>query len=93
MGADFYESDAELADGRSQGQPPIGIGSQCVIDGAIIDKNCHIGDGVHIGNPHGVVDSPDHDQCMIRDGIPVVLKGAVLPSGWNCAEMVTAPPQ
>jgi ADP-glucose pyrophosphorylase len=49
MGADFYQAE----DPRPvPGQPPLGIGARCVIEGAIIDENVHIGDGVMI-SPEG----------------------------------------
>src|SRR6184192_4577820 len=44
MGADHFELDLATESGR----PPIGIGRNCVIDRAIIDKNARIGDGVII---------------------------------------------
>lgn len=87
MGADYYQSDAELAHDSAHFQPAVAIGERCVIEGAIVDKNCRIGNDVKINNPHEIVDSEDHDLCMIRDGIPVVLKGALLPNRWNCDEL------
>ena len=49
MGADYYETDPSSAE---RGLPPIGIGRNCVIDRAIIDKNARIADGVVI-TPEG----------------------------------------
>lgn len=83
MGADMYESEHEQAVHLQKGEPPLAIGRDCVIEGAIIDKNCRIGDGVRVENRRGIVDSEDSDQCVIRDGIPVVLKNAILPKGWQ----------
>ena len=83
MGSDFYETRATLRDAQQHGTPPVAIGNNCHIDGAIIDKNCHIGDGVRIDNSQNIVDSEEDSRCVIRDGIPVVLKGAVLPSNWS----------
>jgi hypothetical protein len=34
-------------------------------------------------NDKNIVDGPDADDCVVRDGIPVVVKGAVLPDGWS----------
>ncbi len=81
MGADFYETEAELAANRSMGRPHIGIGAGSHIEHAIIDKNARIGAGVKIlaagkpdGNyPHGII---------IRDGVLVVPKGVVVPDGF-----------
>lgn len=80
MGADIYESEAEQA---GVAQPPIGIGRGSVIEGAIVDKNCRIGNNVRIANELGVVDGPDADDCIIRDGIAVVVKDAALVDGWK----------
>jgi glucose-1-phosphate adenylyltransferase len=80
MGADFYESDEEMQANAAAGSPNVGIGRNCRIRGAIIDKNACIGDGCVLspdGKPNG--DYP-HD-VMIRDGVLVVPKGAVIPAG------------
>ena len=79
MGADEREIQ-RVAQGASL---PIGIGSGSVIEGAIVDKNCRIGKGVQIVNHQQVQDSPDHPLCVIRDGIPVVVKDEELPDHWQ----------
>jgi len=77
MGADFYQKeDPEAASDR----PPLGIGRHCVIEGAIIDKNARIGDGVVI-TPEGKPAKLDDVNYYIRDGVVVVPKDAVLPTG------------
>ena len=63
-----------------EGRPPLGIGARCVIEGAIIDKNARIGDDVMI-SPAGKPEHLDGDNYFIRDGVVVVPKGAVIPSG------------
>ena len=50
------------------------------ITGAIIDKNAHIGGGVRITNKEQGVEA-DETNYYIRDGIVVVPKDAVIPSG------------
>ncbi len=45
MGADFYPEEAPQP---KWGNPPPGIGHHCHIEGAIIDKNARIADGVVI---------------------------------------------
>ena len=77
MGADYFESDAPE---RGHGLPPIGIGRNCVIDRAIIDKNARIGDGVVV-TPEGKPSHYDGDNYYIRDGIVVVPKNAAIPPG------------
>jgi len=72
MGADFIErTDSEAV-------VPLGIGSNCTIRNAIIDKNVRIGDNCQIVNAAGVKQANGQHAC-IRDGIIVVLKNAVIP--------------
>jgi glucose-1-phosphate adenylyltransferase len=83
MGADEFESEAELMANLQAGRPHIGIGEGSHLEGAIVDKNCRIGRSVRIVNDKNVVDGPDNDECVIRDGIPVVMKDATLKDGWR----------
>ena len=78
MGADFYETDPASS---QRGLTPIGIGRNCVIDRAIIDKNARIADGVVI-TPEGKPADLDAGNYFIRDGIVVVPKNAVIPPGF-----------
>jgi glucose-1-phosphate adenylyltransferase len=76
MGADYYElgqTDSSL--------PPMGIGRNCVVDRAIIDKNARISDGVVI-TPEGKPSNLDTENYFIRDGIVVIPKNAVIPTGF-----------
>ena len=77
MGADFYESDKG---GTPEGEIPIGIGRDCIIEDAIIDKNARIGDGVVI-TTHDKDANSDGVGYYIRDGIVVIPKNAVIPAG------------
>jgi glucose-1-phosphate adenylyltransferase len=76
MGADFYDA----AEARREGCPELGIGRNCVIDHAIIDKNARIGDGCVI-TPEGKPADFDGPNFYMRDGIVVVPKGAVITDG------------
>ena len=80
MGADFFESGEELALHADMGLPPIGIGRNCEIRKAIIDKNARIGDGVRLINARGVQDERADNYCIVG-GIIVVPKNAVIPDG------------
>ncbi|HYR58159.1 MAG TPA: glucose-1-phosphate adenylyltransferase [Chthoniobacteraceae bacterium] len=75
MGADFYD-----VDHANRGGPELGIGRNCVIDHAIIDKNARIGDGVVI-TPDGKPENFDAPNYYIRDGIVVIPKGGVIADG------------
>lgn len=79
MGADYYEQD-KYPDKRASGVPPLGIGKDCFIKNAIIDKNVHIGDSVYI-SPDGKADGEETDMYLVRDGVIVIPKNAVIPSG------------
>ena len=83
MGADFFESDAQIAANAAKGVPPIGIGEGSTIEGAIIDKNCRVGRNVRIVNDRRIQDGPDDEACVIREGIPVVVKEATIPDGYR----------
>jgi len=81
MGADFYETPKRMAENRGLERPDVGIGRGCIIEGVIIDKNARIGEGVTI-RPH----EPDEEMVetenyVIRDGIVVIPKNAVIPDG------------
>jgi glucose-1-phosphate adenylyltransferase len=76
MGADYFEQDRH----EDSGRPPIGIGRNCIIDRAIIDKNARIADGAVI-TPEGKPENLDAENYFIRDGIVVIPKNAVIPAG------------
>jgi glucose-1-phosphate adenylyltransferase len=73
MGADYYTTEQPA-------QPPIGIGPNCHIEGAIIDKNARIGANVVIRPfPRGTdINTAD---WTVQDGIVVIPKDAVIPPG------------
>jgi glucose-1-phosphate adenylyltransferase len=77
MGADWYEQPHQ----HVAGQPALGIGANSVIDRAILDQNLRIGRDVRIVNEAGVVDSEEMPTHVIRDGIVVIPKLAVVPDG------------
>nr|MDQ6914144.1 glucose-1-phosphate adenylyltransferase [Verrucomicrobiota bacterium] len=78
MGADYYETDPSTV---PRGVPAMGVGRNCVIDRAIIDKNARIADGVVI-TPEGKPGDLDAVNYFIRDGIVVVPKNAIIPAGF-----------
>lgn len=80
LGADHYDP-APLPPWESQSAPiPLGIGKYCHIRRAIIDKNVRIGDEVKILNEQNL-ESADGDFYHIREGIVIIPKGAIIPSG------------
>lgn len=83
MGCDFFQTASDVAADRAAGRPLLGIGDNTYIDGAIVDKNCRIGNGVRIVNESKVQDAPETAEAMICDGIVVVPKDSTLPVGWK----------
>ncbi len=81
MGADYYETPEDREKNRISGIPDIGIGRGTLIKHAIIDKNARIGDGCRIGVDHENVEDGDYDRHYVRDGIIVIPKNAILPTG------------
>ncbi len=81
LGADFYESEERKLENRRRCRPDVGIGRGSVIEGAIIDKNARIGEGVTI-RPHPDVDEMiEQKNYVIRDGVVVIPKNAIIEDG------------
>jgi glucose-1-phosphate adenylyltransferase len=81
MGSDYYETDTQLEANATAGRPHLGLGKGCRINGAIIDKNARIGPGCVL-NAKGKLDGTyANGAVIIRDGVLVVPKGAILPPG------------
>ncbi len=71
MGSDYYAAD-------------IGVGPNCELQGAILDKNVHIGEGTVIRPfPRGT--DIDADFWFVRDGIVVIPKNVDVPPGTRIA--------
>jgi glucose-1-phosphate adenylyltransferase len=80
IGADRYDTAAERADNERRGFPNLGVGTGSVIENAILDKDCRIGADVRIVNRRGVQED-DGADFVIREGVVVIPKGAVIPDG------------
>jgi glucose-1-phosphate adenylyltransferase len=80
LGCDFYESVESIGQHENDAKPRIGIGENCRIENAIIDKNARIGNNVVI-SPAGKPDNVDHELYFIRDGIVIIPKNAIIPHG------------
>ncbi|MFT5206464.1 MAG: glucose-1-phosphate adenylyltransferase [Candidatus Omnitrophota bacterium] len=79
-GNDYFESEDKRRVHSSSSRPSLGIGNDCVIKKAIIDKNVFIGNNVSIINADNVEEA-DGEFYSIRDGIVVIHKGAIIPDG------------
>src|SRR5262245_48320987 len=80
LGANYYAGDRRDRRAAGADVPPLGIGDEAVLEGAIVDKNCRIGRGVRITNPHKVQQA-EGENYVIRDGIVIIPNGAVVPDG------------
>jgi len=82
MGSDYYDAQPQelVAEEKVPSRIPMGIGAGSSINGAILDKNTRIGRNVVIAKfPRGT--DLDLPLCVVRDGIVVVAKNTVIPSG------------
>ncbi|HEX8607532.1 MAG TPA: glucose-1-phosphate adenylyltransferase [Pedobacter sp.] len=80
MGSDKYQTLEEIQEDKDNGTPMIGIGDNCKITNAIVDKNSRIGDNVVITGGNHLEDG-DFGFYTVKDGIVVVKKGAIIPDG------------
>lgn len=81
-GSDNFESDADRARNASIGRPNLNIADDCVIEKAILDKDCRIGRGVRILNAQRLQEADGPNGIYhIRDGIVCVPRGAIIPDG------------
>jgi glucose-1-phosphate adenylyltransferase len=78
MGLDYFESDERRQ--QRQASIPIGIGRDCRIHGALIDKNCRIGHGVTIDAARHSEDR-DAELFVVRDGIVIIPRATTIPDG------------
>jgi len=78
MGSDYYQNLEELEEAKHSGKPIVGVGENCYIDTAILDKSCVIGNNVQIkGGAHLL--NGDFETHTVKDGIIVIKKRAVIP--------------
>lgn len=74
MGADYYDSETTPRD------IPLGIGPNCHVEGAILDKNARLGEGVVI-KPFPSDKDLDRETWFVRDGIVVIPKNTEIAPG------------
>jgi len=74
MGADYFDVE------RAPRATPLGIGPNCHVEGAILDKNVRLGEGVVI-KPFPRDKDIDRDIWFVRDGIVVIPKSTEIPAG------------
>ena len=80
MGADEFEDDEERAMNKDLQRPDVGVGENCTIENAIIDKGARIGNNVRL-SPEGKPDMFEKGDVIVRDGVLLVTKYGVVPDG------------
>lgn len=80
MGADEYLNEVSFEKGGCKCSK-VGIGRNCQIEDAIIDKNAHIGNNVKILRQNRRTDEFKSPQYVIKDGIVIIPKNACISSG------------
>lgn len=78
MGNDYYQTLEELRSAQEKNQPIVGIGDNCTINNAILDKNCRIGNNVKIDGAN--LPDGDFETHFVKDHIVVVKKAAIIPN-------------
>ena len=78
LGADHYEHIREIEKNEKEGYPNIGIGKNCDIRNAIIDRNVRIGKNVRL-SPIGKPDGYQEGDIFVQDGILCIAKNGIVP--------------
>ncbi|TCI91705.1 glucose-1-phosphate adenylyltransferase [Tenacibaculum sp. M341] len=82
IGANVYQDIEEIESDKAKGIPYIGVGDNCVIENTIIDKDARIGNNVIIkGGKH--LEDVKEEGYVIKDGIVVIKRRAVIPDGFT----------
>lgn len=81
MGSDQYETPEQLAENIAMNRPHLGLGKGCQVKHAIIDKNARIGDNCVLSAEGKADGEYAGGTVVIRDGVLVVRKGALIPAG------------
>jgi glucose-1-phosphate adenylyltransferase len=82
MGNDFYQDINEMNIDINNNKQLIGIGERCFINNAIVDKNCRIGNDVHINGGKHLPDS-SNELYAVKEGIVVIKKGVTIPHNFS----------
>ncbi len=78
FGNDYFQQLEEII--LKDHELPMGIGDHCIIENAIIEKDCRIGDRVMIRGGDQLQNIEMDDYCVV-DGIIVLKKGVTIASG------------
>jgi len=82
IGSKKYQDEQDIAADKKENRPFVGVGERCVIKNTIIDKNARIGNDVIIlGGPH--LEDRTEQEYVVKDGIVVIKKGAIIPDNFK----------
>lgn len=82
IGTNVYQEMDDMAKDIEEEIPHIGVGEDCVIENAIIDKDARIGNNVTIkGGKH--LEDAHEEAYVIKDGIVVIKRRAIIPDGFT----------
>ena len=82
IGNDAFQTLESINASIRKNIPIVGIGDRCYIQNTIIDKDCFIGNDVHIkGGSH--LPDMNTDILTVKDGIVVVKKGSIVPDSFG----------
>jgi glucose-1-phosphate adenylyltransferase len=82
MGNDFYQSIDNLEKDKANGKPVVGIGENCYLNQAIIEKNSRVGNNVFINGGKHLENSNEELYC-VKEGIVVIKKGKIIPDNFR----------
>lgn len=82
IGNDAFQTLESINASIRKNIPIVGIGDRCYIQNTIIDKDCFIGNDVHIkGGSH--LPDMNTEILTVKDGIVVVKKGSIVPDSFG----------
>lgn len=82
IGSNIYQDLDDIEKDKQNGLPYIGVGENCIIENTIIDKDARIGNNVVIkGGKH--LEDVIKDEYVIKEGIVVIRRRAVIPDGFQ----------
>lgn len=84
FGADTIDTTESRAEEVARGAIPLGLGHNTRLERAIVDSNARIGPNCVLVNKEGIRDGRNSNLpkgIVIKDGILVVMRGAVIPAG------------
>ncbi len=82
IGSNSYQDIQELTTNMHDGVPSNGVGDDCYINNAIIDKDVSIGNNVHIEGGTHLEDTEEADY-VIKDGVVVIKSRSVIPDNFR----------